>query len=68
MSGDAKKERYLVNDGTKTHEIHATDWIQDMDGLRFDVDGRICAWFRHWAWWKLAETAGQDPEEVRCPP
>jgi hypothetical protein len=59
MNDDAKKERYFVNDGTETHEVHATGWILDADGLRFEVNGRCRAWFRHWFWWKQEDREGR---------
>jgi hypothetical protein len=70
MGDEATKQCYLVNDGTQTHVVWATDGWIDEDGLLFEVDGRAVAHFRQWAWWKYEGTDGKPDAatgEGECP-
>jgi hypothetical protein len=47
-----KTYTYLINDGNKTHTICAENLIVSGNGLVFEKDGNIVAWFIVWNWWK----------------
>lgn len=46
---------YLINDGNKTHTICAENLIVSGNGLVFEKDGNIVAWFIVWNWWKKVD-------------
>ena len=69
MGHKATKQCYLVNDGTQTHVVWATEGWIDEDGLEFEADGRLIAQFRQWAWWKYEGASGEsgaDAEDESC--